>query len=382
MIFHWGLYSIPGIVESWSICSEDVDWINRSRDLGYEEYKQWYWGLKDRFDPSSFDPEEWAEIMEEAGMRYMIFTTKHHDGFCMFDTGVTDFSIAATPFFRRDSTDITLEILEAFRDKGFMVGTYFSKPDWHCGYYWWDQYATADRASLRLMGDQYLLLEALAATGKPLITVYIQGRPLDMRDASSLSDALLTAWYPGEQGGTAIASVLFGDTGPSWRLPISVPLDAGQLPAYYSQGSQSDYTDMPSAPLYPFGYGLTYTEFEYGKISIDTADFHNAGNLRISVRITNTGTRHGTETVQLYIRDKVSSYRVCDLRLAAFERVSLAPGESSVAEFTLDKDALAYYFPDGRKVFEDGEFEIMAGASSTDIRSTEILKMQNDIRNR
>lgn len=83
--------------------------------------------------------------MEEAGMRYMIFTTKHHDGFCMFDTGVTDFSIAATPFFRRDSTDITLEILEAFRDKGFMVGTYFSKPDWHCGYYWWDQYATADR---------------------------------------------------------------------------------------------------------------------------------------------------------------------------------------------------------------------------------------------
>lgn len=145
VIFHWGLYSIPGIVESWSICSEDVDWINRSRDLGYEEYKQWYWGLKDRFDPSSFDPEEWAEIMEEAGMRYMIFTTKHHDGFCMFDTGVTDFSIAATPFFRRDSTDITLEILEAFRDKGFMVGTYFSKPDWHCGYYWWDQYATADR---------------------------------------------------------------------------------------------------------------------------------------------------------------------------------------------------------------------------------------------
>lgn len=224
------------------------------------------------------------------------------------------------------------------------------------------------------LGIPLLLLEALAATGMPLITVYIQGRALDMRDASNLSDALLTAWYPGEQGGTAIASVLFGDTGPSGRLPISVPLDAGQLPAYYSQGSQSDYTDMPSAPLYPFGYGLTYTEFEYGKISIDTADFHNAGNLRISVRITNTGTRHGTETVQLYIRDKVSSYRVCDLRLAAFERVSLAPGESSVAEFTLDKDALAYYFPDGRKVFEDGEFEIMAGASSTDIRSTEILK--------
>jgi alpha-L-fucosidase len=145
VLFHWGLYSIPGIVESWSICSEDVDWINRRRDLNYEDYKRWYRGLKDEFRPTSFDPAEWARIMRDAGMRYMIFTTKHHDGFCMFDTRQTDFSIASTPFGEEDGRDITAEVLRAFREQGFMTGTYFSKPDWSCPYYLWDQYATPDR---------------------------------------------------------------------------------------------------------------------------------------------------------------------------------------------------------------------------------------------
>lgn len=145
VLFHWGLYSIPGIVESWSICSEDVDWINRRRDLNYEDYKRWYRGLKEEFRPTSFDPAEWARIMRDAGMRYMIFTTKHHDGFCMFDTRQTDFSIASTPFGEEDGRDITAEVLRAFREQGFMTGTYFSKPDWSCPYYWWDQYATPDR---------------------------------------------------------------------------------------------------------------------------------------------------------------------------------------------------------------------------------------------
>lgn len=145
VLFHWGLYSIPGIVESWSICSEDVDWINRRRDLNYEDYKRWYRGLKDEFRPTSFDPAEWARIMRDAGMRYMIFTTKHHDGFCMFDTRQTDFSIASTPFGEEDGRDITAEVLRAFREQGFMTGTYFSKPDLSCPYYWWDQYATPDR---------------------------------------------------------------------------------------------------------------------------------------------------------------------------------------------------------------------------------------------
>lgn len=230
-----------------------------------------------------------------------------------------------------------------------------------------------DRATLGLCGDQLRLLEAIASTGKPLITVYIQGRPLGMEAAASLSDALLTAWYPGEQGGKAIASVIFGDTDPSGRLPISVPLDVGQLPVYYSQGQSNDYTDMPSSPLYPFGYGLSYTDFEYGQISADTTDFHKTGTIRVSVTVTNTGKREGTETVQLYIRDRISAYRISDLRLSGFKKVSLRPGESACITFTVGKDELSYYSPSGKQIFENGGFEIMAGASSADIRLKETV---------
>lgn len=145
VLFHWGLYSIPGIVESWSICSEDVDWINRRRDLNYEDYKRWYWGLADSFRPAAFDPSRWAEIMEAAGMKYMIFTTKHHDGFCLFDSRLTDFTVANTPFGDNPRMDIARHVWDAFRKRDFMVGAYFSKPDWHSPYYWWDQYATPDR---------------------------------------------------------------------------------------------------------------------------------------------------------------------------------------------------------------------------------------------
>lgn len=145
VLFHWGLYSIPGIVESWSICSEDVDWINRRRDLDYEEYKDWYWGLAEEFNPVDFNPEQWAEVCAEAGMKYMIFTTKHHDGFCLYDSRQTDFTIMNTPFGSDPRADAAGLVWEAFRKKGFMVGAYFSKPDWHSQYYWWDQYATPDR---------------------------------------------------------------------------------------------------------------------------------------------------------------------------------------------------------------------------------------------
>lgn len=145
VIFHWGLYSVPGILESWVLCAEDADWINRPRDIAYDDYKRWYWNLKDSFNPIRFDPEKWAEIMQDAGMRYMIFTTKHHEGFCMFDTKETDFSITHSAFKDNPRADVTKYILEAFRNNGFMVGTYFSKPDWHSQYYWWPYFATPDR---------------------------------------------------------------------------------------------------------------------------------------------------------------------------------------------------------------------------------------------
>ncbi len=146
VLFHWGLYSVPGIVESWSICSEDVEWISRDTTMTYEEYKKWYWGLKDEFNPTDFNPDQWASVMEKAGMKYVIFTTKHHDGFNMFDTKQTDFSIANGPFKNNPKADVAKYVFEAFRKKDFMIGAYFSKPDWHSQYYWWDRFASPNRS--------------------------------------------------------------------------------------------------------------------------------------------------------------------------------------------------------------------------------------------
>lgn len=140
VLFHWGLYSVPGIVESWSICDED--WITRDTTKTYQQYKDWYWGLAKQFNPTKFDPTQWARVMKDAGMKYMIFTTKHHDGFCMFDSRYDDFSIAHYAFKDNPRRDVLKYVLQAFRDQGFMLGTYFSKPDWHSQDYWWDVYPT------------------------------------------------------------------------------------------------------------------------------------------------------------------------------------------------------------------------------------------------
>lgn len=145
VLFHWGLYSVPGIVESWSICSEDEDWIPRNKNVSYEDYKKWYWSLKDSLNPVNFNPQQWADVMQDAGMKYMIFTTKHHDGFCMFDSKYTDFSIAHGAFKNDPRKNVALHVFDAFREKNFMIGCYFSKPDWHCQWYWNDYYATPNR---------------------------------------------------------------------------------------------------------------------------------------------------------------------------------------------------------------------------------------------
>lgn len=143
VLMHWGLYSVPGIVESWSICSED--WIVRERKPTYEEDKAWYWSQKDSLNPVNFDPSKWADVMKKAGMKYMIFTTKHHDGFCMFDTKYTDFSIVHGPFGKDPRHNIAKEVFNAYRNKGFMIGCYFSKPDWHSKWFWNPYYATPNR---------------------------------------------------------------------------------------------------------------------------------------------------------------------------------------------------------------------------------------------
>ena len=144
VLMHWGLYSVPGIVESWNICNED--WITRPEGSTYEGYKQWYWGLSKVFNPVDFNPEQWAKVFKDAGMKYMIFTTKHHDGFCLFDSEYTDFSIAkAGPFAGNPRADAARYVFDAFRNEDFWIGAYFSKPDWHCEWFWNPYYATPRR---------------------------------------------------------------------------------------------------------------------------------------------------------------------------------------------------------------------------------------------
>ncbi len=184
-----------------------------------------------------------------------------------------------------------------------------------------------DRATLDLLGKQIELLEALKKTGKPLVVVYIEGRPLNKNWADENANALLTAYYPGEQGGNAIADVLFGDYNPSGRLPVSVPRHVGQLPVYYNKPRPvaHDYVEMSAQPLYPFGYGLSYTTFEYSD-SITTQD-------GISWNITNTGTRKGDEVVQLYVRNTGTSVVQPERQLKAFKRITLEPGETRRVTF-------------------------------------------------
>jgi alpha-L-fucosidase len=143
MIIHWGLYSVPGMIESWALCSED--WIERDSTMSYDEFKKWYWGLSSQFNPVKFNPEQWAKAGKAAGMHYMVFTTKHHDGFSMFDTKQTNYSIAKGPFMNNPRADVAKYVFDAFRKQDFMVGAYFSKPDWHSENFWWPKYATPNR---------------------------------------------------------------------------------------------------------------------------------------------------------------------------------------------------------------------------------------------
>lgn len=143
MIIHWGLYAVPGMIESWALCNED--WISRDSTTTYEGFKEWYWGLNKKFNPVGFDPDQWAGAAQSAGMRYVVFTTKHHDGFNMFDTKQTDFKITNGPFKNNPKANVAKHVFDAFRKQHFMIGAYYSKPDWHSEYYWWPKYATADR---------------------------------------------------------------------------------------------------------------------------------------------------------------------------------------------------------------------------------------------
>lgn len=220
-----------------------------------------------------------------------------------------------------------------------------------------------DRATLDLMGHQQELLEAVCATGKPVVLVMIQGRPLNITWADEHVPAILNAWYPGAKGGLAIANILFGETCPSGHLPVTYPRSVGQLPVYYNTISERrDYTDASAKPLYPFGYGLSYTTFEYGKpVVSQTKD-----TVKISFTIANTGDYDGMEVVQLYVTDKISSVMLPERQLKQFQKVGLKKGESKEVEFILTDEDFALLNKKLEWVVEPGSFDIHIGSSSVD----------------
>lgn len=227
-----------------------------------------------------------------------------------------------------------------------------------------------DRASLQLMGHQERLMQALIDAGVKLVVVYIEGRPLNMNLAAEKANALLTAWYPGGEGGMAIADVLFGDYNPAGRIPVSIPRNVGQIPVYYSKHPSHDYIDSPAAPLYSFGYGKSYTTFAYSNL-VCTALEAAAGEdvlARVSFTVTNTGKRDGEEVPQLYVRDVTSSVETPHMALKNFDRIALRAGESRTVTFDLRHDDLALYNLKMEHVVEPGEFKVMVGAASNDIR--------------
>lgn len=240
------------------------------------------------------------------------------------------------------------------------------------------------RTSLDLPGHQELLLKKLAATGKPVVLVLINGRPLSINWADEQIPAILEAWYPGSHGGTAVADVILGDYNPGGKLTVTFPRTVGQIPFNFpckpnsqvdggnGAGPQGRQSRVHGA-LYDFGYGLSYTTFEYSSLKLSSKTISPSDSVEVSFTLRNTGSRKGDEVVQLYIRDVLSSITVYEKVLRGFERVSLEPGESKEVSFTLAPKDLGLLDVDFRRIVEPGEFEIMIGASSKDIRLSEKL---------
>jgi beta-glucosidase len=231
---------------------------------------------------------------------------------------------------------------------------------------WSDQHL-GDVADLGLTSQQDDLVDAVRATGKPVVVVLLNGQPLAVTRIAQTVPAILEGFYLGQEGGTAVAEVLFGDVNPGGKLPISVPRHVGQLPVYYDRKPTSfrPYLDLTRDPLFPFGFGLSYTTFKLDAAKVDPPKIGPAGSATVTVEVTNTGRRAGDEVVQLYVHDRVASVTRPVKELRGFERVRLAPGEKKTVRFTLGPEALRFTDENMNRVVEPGLFDVMLGTSST-----------------
>ncbi|MDX2134334.1 MAG: beta-glucosidase BglX [Saprospiraceae bacterium] len=243
----------------------------------------------------------------------------------------------------------------------------------------WMSGEAACRSQIGLPGVQQQLVDALAATGKPLVVVLMNGRPLAIPEVTERSGALVEAWWLGTEAGNALADVLYGDYNPSGKLPITFPRSVGQVPIFYNEKSTgrpfdpndkytTKYLDLPNTPLFPFGFGLSYTTFEYSDPEVDRKQFKQGNPVSVRVRVRNTGTRAGEEVVQLYVRDLVSSVTRPVKELRGYRKIMLQPGESKTVAFDLNDEAFRFYRRDMTFGSEPGDFDLMIGGNSADLK--------------
>ncbi len=235
----------------------------------------------------------------------------------------------------------------------------------------WADNHLGDRDSLDLVGQQQELFDALHALGKPITVVMINGRPPTINTIAAQANAIVEGWYLGEQGGNAVADVLFGDVNPGGKLPVTFPRSVGQLPFFYNHkpSARRGYLFDDKTPLYPFGFGLSYTTFDVGAPVLSASSIPVNGAVTVTVPVRNTGSRAGDEVVQIYVHDKVSSVTRSVMDLKGFRRVALAPGEVKNVSFSLGSEAFRMWNDKMQRVVEPGDFEIMAGDSSASLKS-------------
>lgn len=229
-----------------------------------------------------------------------------------------------------------------------------------------------DLACLELPGAQNVLVDSLNTLGKPMAAFVFSGTALTYSNLAEKADAIMQCWYLGQENGYAVAETLFGDNNPTGKLTISIPRSAGHIPCYYyakPSARQRPYNFTEMTPLYPFGYGLSYTTYNYGEPKLSQTTISTTGKATVSIDITNTGSREGSEAVQLYIRDKVSLVTRPVKELKDFARITLKPGETKTVTFNITPDKLSYYGLDMKEVVEPGEFDIMVGPSSADLKT-------------